>query len=663
MAFFTSEVAWSSEDICEVARQSHKSEYLSKFEQLIEEKSDLNNIDCDGRNLFEVAYRKFYRLPYFADVRPARFDNLILLIENGYDANKAGYSGNTALHMAAKKGDINLIYYLVDNGADINTRDDDGNIPLTEAIGSNLETINLLLYIVRQQNNIQYRENVFDKAIPRKAEIVELLLQHGLYPSPKQYEAVKRYAKEGVADSHKAQAIVDLIDVYREKRVEAILSGENPQKLSFSPPPLVSPQLLPPKKESSLIKAVRNGDRQKVKELISQQVNLNSIDRSGSPALHLAIALCHREIVKLLINAGANLTLQNAEGEHPLFLASDDYELTELLLKKGAPVDRISAQYKITALTSSNTIPVSKLLLDWGANINHQIDYGLTPLSHAIAGKNSQLFQFLLEQGADVNSVKTDGETLLKLAVKSNQPEIVRLLLDKASEEEKDRAYDLALLKGYTEISNILSQAKAKSSNREKLFDEAVNNNNIDLVRRLLNEGMDEYLITEKGSSNFLRSIQSADLEMTKLLLKNASESNFSDQKREEIVSDLLLTVVQHHYQQPIEAVDYLLKNGADVNVSDRYGRTPLYFTIERPIELMMEVVLPPDLYRKEEQRTADESLAIIKLLLDAGANIDVQTKVDSAEELVLSLKNNGDMTISEYANDILILFQKRAKI
>ena len=53
------------------------------------------------------------------------FEKVKLLIENGADVNAKNNNGQTALMYVAREGDLEIAKYLVENGADINAKDND----------------------------------------------------------------------------------------------------------------------------------------------------------------------------------------------------------------------------------------------------------------------------------------------------------------------------------------------------------------------------------------------------------------------------------------------------------------------------------------------------------------------------------------------------------
>jgi len=66
------------------------------------------------------------------------FENRISIknyLENGGDPNDGEYQGFSYLHGAALNGEYNNIILLLDAGADINIRNNEGKTPLMYAVG------------------------------------------------------------------------------------------------------------------------------------------------------------------------------------------------------------------------------------------------------------------------------------------------------------------------------------------------------------------------------------------------------------------------------------------------------------------------------------------------------------------------------------------------
>ena len=60
-------------------------------------------------------------------------ETVSLLLDNGADINAKNRDGQTALHVAAKYGHDAIVSLLLDNGADIEAKNIDGSTPLHRA--------------------------------------------------------------------------------------------------------------------------------------------------------------------------------------------------------------------------------------------------------------------------------------------------------------------------------------------------------------------------------------------------------------------------------------------------------------------------------------------------------------------------------------------------
>jgi len=67
-----------------------------------------------------------------------------------------------------------------------------------------------------------------------------------------------------------------------------------------------------------LLMAAKVGNPEVVRMLIDAGANINDQDRRGSTALHIAVHQGHLEVVKLLMERGANPRLENQKGHNPV---------------------------------------------------------------------------------------------------------------------------------------------------------------------------------------------------------------------------------------------------------------------------------------------------------------------------------------------------------
>lgn len=111
-----------------------------------------------------------------------------------------------------------------------------------------------------------------------------------------------------------------------------------------------------------------------------------------------------KDIYKYLIDRGFNVNEILEYHNVPLIMYAVyncDYEFTKYLVEKGANVNFVKNY--ITPLIFAclkNNARIARLLVRYGADINHRDKFGRTPLIYACRSKSNRLVSFLLNRGA-----------------------------------------------------------------------------------------------------------------------------------------------------------------------------------------------------------------------------------------------------------------------
>ncbi len=142
-----------------------------------------------------------------------------------------------------------------------------------------------------------------------------------------------------------------------------------------------------------LIDAVRRGDRNAVRELLRNHVDVNVAQPDGSTALLLAADRNDPELVDLLIKAGANVNARNDYGATPLYAASagGNIEILEILLDAKADVNAtlVRGETPLMAVADKGNLDAVRLLLDHGADVDaRESKGGQSALMWAVAGRH-----------------------------------------------------------------------------------------------------------------------------------------------------------------------------------------------------------------------------------------------------------------------------------
>ena len=166
-------------------------------------------------------------------------------------------------------------------------------------------------------------------------------------------------------------------------------------------------------------------------------VNATNVTRETIPPLEWAISSDNTELVKMLIERGADVKTRTDVGSTPLHSAADrgDLEIMEILIAHGADVNA-----KITGGTTplhgaawGGDAAVMKLLLSKGAEADAKRSDGLTPLINAAGpgaeSHGKECVELLLAKGVNVNATDENGETPLHKAAYYGNKDVVELLL------------------------------------------------------------------------------------------------------------------------------------------------------------------------------------------------------------------------------------------
>jgi ankyrin repeat protein len=129
-------------------------------------------------------------------------------------------------------------------------------------------------------------------------------------------------------------------------------------------------------------------------------------DATGWTALMLASWEGHTEIVRQLLDAGANVNFR-VRIATPLYLAAQrgNVELMRLLLERGAKLQIAHPNGSapvLTAAAHSGKVEAVRLLLDAGEDVNAASDSGHTALMGATNFGHADIVRLLLERGADL---------------------------------------------------------------------------------------------------------------------------------------------------------------------------------------------------------------------------------------------------------------------
>lgn len=189
--------------------------------------------------------------------------------------------------------------------------------------------------------------------------------------------------------------------------------------------------------------------------LLSRGAKLNVQNRDGVTPLMLTTLSENAEIMKLLLDGGADVTMKNPSGKTALDMARElGFAAGVSLLEErqaAAPTSPLAAVAEaVQSAVASAVAPAApeninkelllaahrgeldkvKQLLDAGADVNYRNEDSMTPLMFAVTSDHLDIVNELIRRSADITTAAMNGATALHLAANFGHIEILKKIID-----------------------------------------------------------------------------------------------------------------------------------------------------------------------------------------------------------------------------------------
>jgi uncharacterized protein len=275
----------------------------------------------------------------------------------------------------------------------------------------------------------------------------------------------------------------------------------------------------------------------------------------------------------------------------------------------------------------NNDLAMVDRLIAAGADVHAANRYGITAIYLACQNGSAGAVQRLLEGGVRADTTGQMGETALHTCARTGRPEAAQRLIDAGAPIDPIESWRgqtplmWAAANRNPEMMRTLIAAGADVNARSTI---------IEWERQRTQEPRDKWL-PPGGLTPLLLAAREGCAACIEVLAEAGADLNIVTP---ELHSGLVVALMNGHF----DAAGALIRNGADVNLADRVGRTALYAAVDAHTPIESGRPAPQDL---DNQLSAYD---IIKMALAHGADIDAtlrqsvpyRTKLDRGGDTVL---------------------------
>jgi ankyrin repeat protein len=483
-----------------------------------------------------------------------------LLLDHGVDPNATDGQGFTPLAWAAYEGREDVCQLLVERGVNLEVAADNGRTALWQVVGSTHcpETLALMLKKGVHINWVDTQgRSLLEVAfnfMPHRAG------QTGFPGRVLTLSQLREYEQ-------REERIIDLL----------ISAGLDPSGKEGTSTPLMA--------------ALRSNHYPAARALLRHHPDLNVKDESGNPAITTLFNRCYGpfplDVLESFLEQGCD---PNANHPIPGWNPRRDLTVLEMALGSFRPrgVEEVEdhraairkllahggtfsgtksdADQALLVAAASGDLQKMTEAVAKGASLDAKESAGYTPLLISASLRYFDHVFWLLGQGADPKeSSLVWGESLLPAAVTANRPDVVNLLISKGVDASQGSGLNIAVQLGNQQIFDALIGAGANPKD-----------------------------------GNLFTCIQNGRVEMARVLLQFGA-----DPQPPPMMENRGNVYWAVYYEQP-EILKMLLDRGANPNLVDAYGETPLSMAKEFHKDLAR--ILEEAIARRKSEAKGDEA-------------------------------------------------------
>lgn len=480
---------------------------------------NVNQIDNNGDHLMLLAMENY-------DV-----DILKTMINLGGDYELVNAEGRTMLHFAVYAQKIEMVCFCLELGLDPNKVDVNGQSPFWLAAKNfNYEIMEIMIKKGANQNETNFsQQNLLHFAVKsRHSRFVEFCLEHSINP----------HQRDNCGNTPFFEA------------------AEQPKRIAWEQMIMfgVDHDATNDKNQNILHIAVRKMNMVLLRRCIEIGVNPNQVDIFGLTPLIMAANSCEIQVLKELINAGADIS----------FVGPKNQNIFHILVQK-------------------NSVLHISFCQGLGLDPNQKDINGNSPFMLAVKYCDNVNIEAMLQLKVDYSSVDNNGMTVLHISIKRRNKRLSRLCLTQGMDPFQKNIngmspFFFAANLGYVwELKEMIKFGADRNSTNElqqNIFHIAAEIGNEKFIKFCFQQSVDPNLRDKFGNSPFLLAAKNNTAEIMDRFVNHGScirSKNLLDQ-------NILHIACQSSNRN---VAKYCRPHYTILNQEDKNGKTPLFLAAE----------------------------------------------------------------------------------
>ncbi|XP_068455425.1 ankyrin repeat and death domain-containing protein 1B-like [Clinocottus analis] len=293
--------------------------------------------------------------------------------------------------------------------------------------------------------------------------------------------------------------------------------------------------------------AVAGKNKEAVQLLLQRRVKVDQRDKHGVAPIHLAAWFGSLDIMKLLVQAGAEQKVENEEGLNILHCAAinnhteiAEYIINDLQMKELDKDDQSGHRAFALAADHGCLEMMDILIVPYDMGTTKANKNGDTPLHLAAKNGHSDAVYSLLQSFDTRDEVNMKGETALYLAAENSHEECVLILLEAGCNPnilttDKCSALHPVSERGDMPLVQLLLDYKAYTDSQNQHLEApihlAVKNSHIPVIHSLLTAGCNINVADKRSQTAMHLAAELARIEVVEMLLKARLDLTLQDRQ------------------------------------------------------------------------------------------------------------------------------------